>query len=58
MENTRPDSSDPSSAESKVIAANLEFYRQIADKYDRYETGTFDPNFQQSMEDDLDRIQA
>ena len=58
MENTRPDSSDPSTAESKVIAANLEFYRQIADKYDRYETGTFDPNVQQSMEDDLDRIQA
>ena len=47
-----------STAESKVIAANVEFYRQIADKYDRYETGTFDPNVQQSMEDDLDRIQA
>ncbi len=49
---------EASTVESKVIAANVEFYRQIAQKYDRYETGTFDPNVQQSIEDDLDRIQA
>jgi ubiquinone/menaquinone biosynthesis C-methylase UbiE len=43
-------------AEAKVIAANVDFYRQIADKYDSYETYLFDPDLQQSLEDDLDTI--
>jgi ubiquinone/menaquinone biosynthesis C-methylase UbiE len=39
-----------------VIAANVDFYRQIASKYDSYETYLFDPVLQQSLEDDLDKI--
>ncbi len=52
------DVTEASTAESRVIASNVEFYRQTAEKYDRYETGTFDSNVQQSIEDDLNRIQA
>jgi SAM-dependent methyltransferase len=42
--------------ESKVIAANVDFYRYVADKYDSYETYLFDPTLQQSLENDLDKI--
>ena len=43
-------------AEDRVIAANVDFYRQIADKYDSYEPYLFDKVLQQSLEDDLDKI--
>src|SRR5690242_16326553 len=43
-------------AKNRVIEANVDFYRQIADKYDSYETYLFDPVLQQSLEDDVDRI--
>ncbi len=48
--------SDRDLAEAKVIEANVAFYRQIAQKYDNYETYLFDPVLQQSLEDDLDKI--
>jgi len=43
-------------AEDRVIAANVEFYREIADKYEGYESYLFDKVLQKSLEDDLDRI--
>ena len=43
-------------AEDRVIAANVEFYRQIADKYESYEFYLFDKVLQKSLEDDLDKI--
>jgi len=43
-------------AEAKVIEANVTFYRQVAEKYDSYETYLFNPVLQQSLENDLDRI--
>jgi 2-polyprenyl-3-methyl-5-hydroxy-6-metoxy-1,4-benzoquinol methylase len=43
-------------AEDRVIAANVDFYRQIADKYESYEPYLFDKVLQQSLEDDLDKI--
>jgi 2-polyprenyl-3-methyl-5-hydroxy-6-metoxy-1,4-benzoquinol methylase len=43
-------------AEAKVIEANVDFYRQIGEKYDSYEPYLFDPALQQSLEDDLDKI--
>ncbi len=43
-------------AEDRVIAANVDFYRQIADKYDSYEAYLFDEILQQSLEADLDKI--
>src|SRR2546421_5141863 len=43
-------------AEDRVIAANVDFYCQIADKYDSYEPYLFDKVLQQSLEDDLDKI--
>ena len=48
--------SDRNLAEAKVIEANVAFYRQIARKYDSYETYLFDPVLQQCLEDDLDKI--
>jgi len=43
-------------AEAKVIAANVDFYRQVAGKYDSYETHLFVPDLQRSLEDDLGTI--
>src|SRR5882762_8429301 len=43
-------------AEDRVIAANVDFYRQIADKYESYEPYLFDKILQQSLEADLDKI--
>jgi 2-polyprenyl-3-methyl-5-hydroxy-6-metoxy-1,4-benzoquinol methylase len=43
-------------AEDRVIGANVEFYRQIADKYESYEPYLFDSVLQKSLEDDLDKI--
>src|SRR6266481_5672303 len=45
-----------STAETRVIEANVDFYRQIAEKYDSYETYLFDPDLQQSLEEDLNKI--
>src|SRR6266702_224162 len=45
-----------SRAEDRIIAANVDFYRQMAGKYDSYETYLFDPILQQSLQDDLDKI--
>src|SRR5258707_12356055 len=47
---------EPSAAETRVIEANVAFYLQIAEKYDSYETYTFDPDLQQSLEHDRDII--
>src|SRR6266436_10246399 len=47
---------EPSAAETRVIEANVAFYLQIAEKYDSYETYLFDPDLQQTLEDDLDMI--
>jgi 2-polyprenyl-3-methyl-5-hydroxy-6-metoxy-1,4-benzoquinol methylase len=44
------------SIQSDVIAANVEFYRQVAFEYDRYESCTFDHDLQRMLETDLDRI--
>src|SRR5260370_41715850 len=46
---------DASTAGARVIAANMNFYRQMAGKYDSYESYLFDPVLQQSLEDDLDK---
>src|SRR6266403_5865021 len=43
-------------AEDRVIAANVEFYRQIADKYESYESYLFEKVLQKSLENDLDKI--
>jgi ubiquinone/menaquinone biosynthesis C-methylase UbiE len=43
-------------AEDRVIAANVDFYHQIADKYDSYDPYLFDTTLQHSLEDDLDKI--
>jgi SAM-dependent methyltransferase len=43
-------------AEDRVIAANVDFYRQIADGYDKYEGYLFDAVLRQRLEDDLDTI--
>lgn len=48
--------SDRTVAQTKVIEANVNFYLQVAEKYDTYETYLFDPLLQQSLEDDLDKI--
>jgi SAM-dependent methyltransferase len=43
-------------AEAKVIAANVDFYREIAAKYDSSEGYLFDPLLQRRLEADLDKI--
>jgi SAM-dependent methyltransferase len=43
-------------AEDRVIAANVEFYRRIADKYESYEPYLFDKVLQKGLQDDLDKI--
>jgi SAM-dependent methyltransferase len=45
-------------AEAKVIAANVDFYRQVASKYDSSEGYLFDPLLQQGIEEDLDKISS
>lgn len=49
-------SSDSTSAETKIIEANVAFYRQIADKYESCESYLFDPFLERSLEEDLDKI--
>jgi ubiquinone/menaquinone biosynthesis C-methylase UbiE len=45
-----------SAAETRVIGANVDFYRQIAAKYESCEGYLFSPLLQRSLEDDLDKI--
>jgi predicted TPR repeat methyltransferase len=45
-----------STAETRVIEANVDFYRQIAEKYDSAERYLFDPDLLQSLEEDLNKI--
>ena len=57
-ENSSRNTLDRDAPETRVIAANIAFYRQIADKYDSYETYLFDPDLQKSLEVDLDKIDS
>jgi ubiquinone/menaquinone biosynthesis C-methylase UbiE len=45
-----------SELESKVIAANIDFYRQVTHKFDHSESYLFDPIMQQELIGDLDEI--
>jgi ubiquinone/menaquinone biosynthesis C-methylase UbiE len=45
-------------AEARVIAANKDFYSEIATKYERYESYTFEPYLQQMLDNDLDTIHS
>ena len=45
-----------SSAQKRVIAANVDFYRLVAEKYDSYEPYLFDPVLQKSLQHDLETI--
>jgi len=47
-----------SAAEAEVIAANVDFYRQVAAKYDSSEGYLLDPLLQQGIEEDLDKINS
>jgi 2-polyprenyl-3-methyl-5-hydroxy-6-metoxy-1,4-benzoquinol methylase len=47
-----------SAPEAKVIAANVDFYRQVAAKYDSSASYLFDPFLQQGIEEDLDKISS
>jgi 2-polyprenyl-3-methyl-5-hydroxy-6-metoxy-1,4-benzoquinol methylase len=40
----------------QVVSANVEFYREIAQKYDHYETCTSDNFFQEMLENDVDEM--
>lgn len=46
----------PVSMGEQVIAANVEFYEQIASRYDEYESCTSDATYQQMLERDLDAM--
>jgi predicted TPR repeat methyltransferase len=45
-------------AEARIIAANKTFYRQIAEKYDRYESCVSNAHLQGILEKDLDKIHS
>jgi ubiquinone/menaquinone biosynthesis C-methylase UbiE len=45
-----------STAEATIIAANKDFYRQIAEKYDRYESCVSNAHLQNILETDLNKI--
>ena len=55
-ETSSEDTRSRSVAEAQVIAANVDFYRQIAAKYDSSERYLFDPLLQRSIEQDLTKI--
>ncbi len=40
----------------QVVSANIEFYREIAEKYDRYESCASDAFFQEMLENDVDEM--
>jgi 2-polyprenyl-3-methyl-5-hydroxy-6-metoxy-1,4-benzoquinol methylase len=44
------------SPDASVVDANVRFYREIAAKYDQYETCASDPDVQETLDRDLDRI--
>src|ERR1700745_4362648 len=52
------DTRSRNAAEAKVIAANVDFYRQIAAKYDSSERYLFNSLLQRSLEQDLARIES
>ena len=43
-------------AADEVIGANISFYREVARKYDSYESCRFDPFLQQMLDSDVERI--
>jgi len=47
-----------STAETRIIAANRDFYRQVAEKYDRYESCVSNAHLQEILEADLDKIHS
>jgi 2-polyprenyl-3-methyl-5-hydroxy-6-metoxy-1,4-benzoquinol methylase len=55
---TSGDPNGPGSAEARIIAANRDFYRQIAKKYDRYENCASNAYLQRILEKDLDKIHS
>jgi len=42
----------------EVISANVAFYREIAAKYDQYESCAMDDFYQRMLEDDLDKLRG
>lgn len=50
------DSASRASLESRVIAANAEFYRDVTHKFDRSEPYLFDAATQRDLNEDLDQI--
>ena len=52
------DTRSPTVAEAKVIAANVDFYRLVAAKYDSSERYLFNPRLQRSTEQDLAKIES
>lgn len=52
------ESAKPDSLDASVVEANVRFYREIAAKYDQYETCASDPGVQESLDRDLDRISS
>ena len=50
------ESTSTDSPETSVIVANVRFYREIAVKYDQYETCASDRDIQEMLDRDLDRI--
>jgi 2-polyprenyl-3-methyl-5-hydroxy-6-metoxy-1,4-benzoquinol methylase len=47
-----------STAEARITAANKDFYRQFAEKYDRYESCVSNAHLQEILEADLDKIHS
>ena len=48
----------PGANTARIIAANREFYRQVANKYDRYESCVLDPGLQDTLKKDLNTIHS
>lgn len=46
------------SKREQVISANVEFYKEIAGKYDQYESCASEEYFQQMLESDVDEMQS
>ena len=44
--------------EARVIAANKDFYGQIATKYEQYESCTFEPYLQQILDKDMETVHS
>jgi len=55
---TSGDGNRSGTAEARIITANRDFYRQIAEKYDRYESCVSDAHLQGILETDLDKIHS